>query len=57
LGDNIKFSLSGIFEDSYKPLHPQYVSATRAAKLESERARDIQEIRTRIEEELHNHAK
>jgi len=52
LGDTIQLSLSGISEDSYKPMHSEYVSAARAATVEKNRARDIQEFKKRIEDEL-----
>lgn len=52
LGDNIQFTLQGITEDSYLPMHPQFVGGLRAATIESTRAHDLQEFKKRLEDEF-----
>lgn len=52
LDTKIQVTLSGVSEDSYRPLHAQHVSAVRAPFVEKQRATSIQEFKKRIEEEL-----
>jgi hypothetical protein len=52
LGNNIQLSLSGISEDSYKPLHPQYVSAGLTGTVEEKRTREIEEFKKRITDQF-----
>jgi hypothetical protein len=52
LGEKLQLSLSGFSDDSYKPLHPNYVSATRAAGIGKELARDLEEFRKRLQDEF-----
>jgi len=52
LGENIQITIGGVTDESYKPLHPKYVSALRAPFVEKQRASDIQAFKKRIENEL-----
>ena len=53
-GDNVQFSFGkGISEDSYRPYHPKFVPPQGAASVERTRAKDIEEIKKRIQAELH----
>ena len=52
LGGNIQIGLSGISDESYKPVHPSFEPATAAASVEQRRARDLQEFRKRLDAEL-----
>lgn len=52
LGEHIEFTLSGITDDSYKPSHPRYVAPARASVVEKNLARDTQDFKKRLEEEI-----
>jgi len=52
LGNNIQLSFSGFSQDSYQPLHPRFATEARAASVQRNLAHDIQDFRTRIEDEL-----
>jgi hypothetical protein len=52
LGDKVEFTLSGITDDSYKPSPPQNASTARPSLAERNLARNTQEFKKRLEEEL-----
>ena len=52
LGSNIHIGLTGISEDSYKPMHSFFATPASAASVEHRRTRDLQEFRKRLEVEL-----
>ena len=52
LGGNIQIGLTGISDESYKPVHPSFAPSTAAASIEQRRTRDLQEFRKRLEAEL-----
>src|ERR1043166_164135 len=49
LDENVHLSLTGISEDSYKPLHTQHVAGVRSLFVQRQRAGDLQELRKRIQ--------
>jgi hypothetical protein len=52
LGNNIQVGLTGISDDSYKPLHLSYATALTAPTIERRRARELEEIKKRLESEF-----
>ena len=52
LGSNIQIGFTGISEESYKPMHPRYVPEARVPAIQRNLARDTQDFRVRIEDEM-----
>ena len=48
LGNNIQVGLTGISDDSYKPLHSSYATAATAPGVEQRRARELDDFKRRI---------
>jgi hypothetical protein len=54
LGDNVEITLNaGITDDSYKPSPPRNVSLLQSSIAERNLARNTQDFKKRLEEELH----
>jgi tetratricopeptide (TPR) repeat protein len=52
LGNNIQVGLTGISDDSYKPLHLSYATTLTAPTIERRRARELEEFKKRLESEF-----
>ena len=53
LGDDVQFSLSGIPDSSYLPVHAKYLKGSRADSAARIRERDTQAFKKRIDDEIH----
>lgn len=52
LGNQIQITLSGISDESYKPVHPRFYPDVLAATIEQKQARHVEEFKKRITEEF-----
>jgi tetratricopeptide (TPR) repeat protein len=52
LAGKVQIGLSGVSDDGYMPVHPQYALGQDASLIETRRTRAIREFKKRIEEEL-----